>query len=455
MKETAESKVATVADHVEAKSLLDQIIEQGALARSPEERIIERKRMIKIGPNGLIVDNYYALEVFAENTFKAGFAPKSFTSASQVFVAMAMGLELGFTPQQALRVIAVINGKPGIYGPAALALCQSRPQIFDVSRFKEEYEGSGDDYKAFTESARVGGQVARFEFSVADAKKAGLWGKPGPWVQYPKRMLKYRARGFNLADTFADILMGLKTVEELQDEVADPSGGTGATPETAVSDRAAARLQKLDKAKPNGAPVVIPNIDVLGPAKSPPDVVAAAKVQTPSAASLPDTGEKPPVHPKAAPVAHKAPEPDTVEDAEPVTDGDPINEPAPKAGPKFTPIDVNDEKRLVDAASETGLDLPDIYRQLDITGFLGGCCKEELSNDLLRIKALGLMARKLGPTVVKSDIEQDGDRFCVWTEVQLLAKIKELEAMPNRRGRPVGGGRPRAEVVEQSGLGKF
>jgi hypothetical protein len=54
-------------------------------------------------------------------------------------------------------------------------------------------------------------------FSVADAKRAGLWGKSGPWTQYPKRMLQLRARGFALRDAFPDVLKGLVTAEEAQD----------------------------------------------------------------------------------------------------------------------------------------------------------------------------------------------------------------------------------------------
>ena len=48
-------------------------------------------------------------------------------------------------------------------------------------------------------------------------KKAGLWGKAGPWSQYPKRMLQMRARSFALRDKFADALSGLLMAEEVQD----------------------------------------------------------------------------------------------------------------------------------------------------------------------------------------------------------------------------------------------
>jgi len=54
-------------------------------------------------------------------------------------------------------------------------------------------------------------------FSVEDAKRAGLWGKQGPWQAYPKRMLQMRARGFALRDAYPDVLKGLITTEEAQD----------------------------------------------------------------------------------------------------------------------------------------------------------------------------------------------------------------------------------------------
>ena len=58
---------------------------------------------------------------------------------------------------------------------------------------------------------------ATFTFSIADAKRARLTNKPGPWQDYPSRMLKMRARGFALRDTFADMLGGLITTEEAKD----------------------------------------------------------------------------------------------------------------------------------------------------------------------------------------------------------------------------------------------
>jgi hypothetical protein len=54
-------------------------------------------------------------------------------------------------------------------------------------------------------------------FSVADAKKASLWGKAGPWSNYPKRMLQMRARSWALRDAFPDVLRGIGIKEEQHD----------------------------------------------------------------------------------------------------------------------------------------------------------------------------------------------------------------------------------------------
>jgi len=78
-------------------------------------------------------------------------------------------------------------------------------------------EGEGDARHGFCVFVRRGEPPQRRTFSVADAKKAGLWGKQGPWQQYPDRMLQLRARGFAVRDVFPDALRGLVTIEEAQD----------------------------------------------------------------------------------------------------------------------------------------------------------------------------------------------------------------------------------------------
>ena len=142
-----------------------------------------------------------------------GFCPKDFLGKpEQILCAIQYGLEIGLSAMQALQSIAVINGKPSIYGDGLMALCQSFSECEDI---KEEF-----DHKTMTATCivkRKGRSPVVHQWDVAKATKAGLWDKAGPWKQYPERMLQMRARGFALRDAFADRLKGIITAEEARD----------------------------------------------------------------------------------------------------------------------------------------------------------------------------------------------------------------------------------------------
>jgi len=142
-------------------------------------------------------------------------APKDYKDKPEnCFVAIQMGSELGLPPMAAIQNVAVINGRPCLYGDAALAIVVVHP---DYENHDEYLEGEGDKQTAVFEIQRRGHKVHRVTFSVEDAKKAKLWTKSGPWQEYPKRMLQMRARGFGLRNKFPDALKGLNIAEEAMD----------------------------------------------------------------------------------------------------------------------------------------------------------------------------------------------------------------------------------------------
>jgi hypothetical protein len=158
---------------------------------------------------------------FADLVAQSDLAPKDYKGKpGNVLVAVQMGAEVGLSPMQAIQNIAVINGRPSIWGDAALALVKASPVCIDVI---ETMRGEGDEMVATCIAKRKGAVDVSRSFSVADAKKAGLWGKTGrdgqptPWVTYPTRMLQQRARGFAIRDAFPDLLKGLVTREEAED----------------------------------------------------------------------------------------------------------------------------------------------------------------------------------------------------------------------------------------------
>lgn len=167
---------------------------------------------------------------------RSALVPKGFQNKPEdVLVAITMGAEIGFAPMQALQSIAVINGRPGVWGDGLLALVMASPDYVDHDEYFEvglsgaRVDGiSVDDLKADDTTAvctfvrRGKATPVTRRFSVAQARKAGLLGKDGPWQTYPDRMLRMRARSFAARDSFPDILRGVRAVEELHDLPADP-----------------------------------------------------------------------------------------------------------------------------------------------------------------------------------------------------------------------------------------
>jgi hypothetical protein len=153
---------------------------------------------------------------FSDLLASSSIVPKAYQGKPQdILVCVQWGYEMGLAPMQALQNIAVINGKPSVYGDAAMALVQASSVCEDVEEYFEDTDKP--NFVAVCIASRKGRKPVTVKFSVEDAKRAGLWGKQGPWSAYPKRMMQMRARGFALRDAFPDVLKGMITAEEAQD----------------------------------------------------------------------------------------------------------------------------------------------------------------------------------------------------------------------------------------------
>lgn len=148
----------------------------------------------------------------AEIMADSDMVPKDFKGKpGNCLIAVQWGAEIGLKSMQAVQNIAVINGRPSLWGDAALALVRSSP----LCRYVIETD---DGTTATCRSWRNGEPQEQVRtFSMEDAKLAGLLGKQGPWTQYPKRMRQMRARAFLLRDVYTDVLKGLHMAEESMD----------------------------------------------------------------------------------------------------------------------------------------------------------------------------------------------------------------------------------------------
>lgn len=183
---------------------------------------------------------------FCEVLAKSELVPKDYhDKAANIFVAIQCGAEIGLSPMQAIQSIAVINGRPSLWGDAPLGLVQGSGKLEYI---KEWTEGE----TAFCETKRKGYPAPHVtSFSQEDAKRMGLAGKAGPWSQIPSRMRQLRARAFNLRNQFSDVLKGVSVAEEVVDitpiEQAQPEPPKPETQDekgASVREKMQAKLQK-------------------------------------------------------------------------------------------------------------------------------------------------------------------------------------------------------------------
>jgi hypothetical protein len=190
---------------------------------------VKEKAKLEVGEGGYIVPTTVEEALRMANAVMiGGFAPDSYKSdPNKIMLGIMAAMEAGLQPLYGLRQIAIINGRPTIWGDAAMALVQSKNLI---ASYKEERIGTPptdadltkwpDDY-GWRVTIRRKGQEGEYvgEFTVGMAKRAQLWlnAKKVPWLEHPERMLKIRARAFPLRDGFADGLAGLAIREEVED----------------------------------------------------------------------------------------------------------------------------------------------------------------------------------------------------------------------------------------------
>lgn len=172
---------------------------------------------------------------YATGLCRAGIVPDAFKdkqsgqiNSELVMMGVLKSMEIGVPPQTGLAGLLPINGRFSVWGDLAAALVQrtgqvERQQTIELGNSFDPETGLSDWPNEF--GYRVlywrKGQADPYvgEFTVRDAKRAGLWNSAArkPWIHYPKRMLFNRARAFALRDGFADGLNGLTIAEEVID----------------------------------------------------------------------------------------------------------------------------------------------------------------------------------------------------------------------------------------------
>ncbi|MEB2499558.1 hypothetical protein [Burkholderia cenocepacia] len=218
---------------------------------------------------------------FATLLANSNLVPKDYIGKKEnIVVAVQWGNEIGLKPMQALQNIAVINGRPALWGDSMLAIVLASPLCKDVVEY---FEGEGMQRTAVCIAKRNGREDKTQRFSFDDARTAGLLDKQGPWKQYPPRMLQLRARGFALRDQFADVLRGLPMAElVLESTTRDMGPADVVTPELPSHSRTESVKRKMKRTEPVDVEPTAPTLDdvlaAIGRAQTADELSAAGEL---------------------------------------------------------------------------------------------------------------------------------------------------------------------------------
>src|SRR5688572_14736536 len=91
--------------------------------------VAEARAPIAMADRGVQLSNFDELARFCVAIAKSRLAPKGFETPESIMIAVQMGMEVGLGPLSALTNICVINGKPALYGDAALAIVRASGQL--------------------------------------------------------------------------------------------------------------------------------------------------------------------------------------------------------------------------------------------------------------------------------------------------------------------------------------
>ena len=178
------------------------------------EKVMPAKVPIEINGHGLQLTGLDEMYRWAKYVKASGLAPDTLKTPEAIMVAMQAGLEAGMTPMAALNSIAVVKGRPTWYSKAAKGRVLSSGFCKD---WTQGVDGEGDKRRGWVKSKRQGLEgYKETQFSVADAKGLGLWGK-NEWARQPDNMLLCRAIGRHVIDWYGDVMNNMRTYEEVQD----------------------------------------------------------------------------------------------------------------------------------------------------------------------------------------------------------------------------------------------
>ncbi len=157
---------------------------------------------------------------FAAMVAKSGLVPDTYrNSPENCIVAIDLGNRLGISPLAVMQNLYIVKGKPAWSGSFCAAAVNGSGK-FTPLEYTFVGEAGTPSYGCYASAMRLstGSRCVSDTITMKMAADEGWLGKPGSkWKTMPTQMLMYRAAAFFARAHCSEYLLGIHTIEEIQD----------------------------------------------------------------------------------------------------------------------------------------------------------------------------------------------------------------------------------------------
>jgi len=187
------------------------------LAPEGSEMVTNPKKVLSVAREKLDLGQ---LMEMSEMLSKSTIVPVTYQRRPEnCFIALDLASRMGISPMVVMQNLYVVQGKPSWAGQAVSAMIRTSHKFENVQLVYVGKEGS-DDWGAHVTAINAfnGAKIKGATVTIRTAKKEGWYQKNGSkWQTMPELMLAYRAFAWFGRVHAPEIMMGLHSIEEVED----------------------------------------------------------------------------------------------------------------------------------------------------------------------------------------------------------------------------------------------
>jgi hypothetical protein len=211
---TIENEDSTLLKTIEVLKPEVQQVSETPVPEKPNKIIIQGNDMSLYTDTGKFEHLWRVATAFSQSTM----LPNGYSkSPANCFLAIDLAMQVGMHPLQFMQATNVINGKLGFSGQYVIGLINNKQRFkSDLNFIYSGAEGT-QDFSCTAWAVDKFDNRKEFTISVKEAMKVGKASSNPNWSAIPRLMITYRAAAYFARVHCPEVLLGMQTIEELQD----------------------------------------------------------------------------------------------------------------------------------------------------------------------------------------------------------------------------------------------